>query len=226
MKRPTTWLIIASFLATSQGATAAEATAATVKVHIDSPVAAELRRRAANGASFVHACDAPCDQDMPISDDYILVAAGSRTTGVRLAGQEGETVTIQVKAPSEDGKVGGLVMMASGAIGLLVGGTLDLAGALAMSLGNAMGGGAGGGDVVLGVGVAITSVGLVLGVGGAFVFVKSGTTDVTTALSVRAAAAASDDRFLRAPGWRTPSALPRSAQGPVMQTLPIFSRSF
>ena len=208
------------------------ASGSTVKVHINSPVPASLQRRPRGGQAFLRACDAPCDQEMPLSDDYMVSAAGAKTTAVKLAGQAGQTVIIDVDPPSDGGKIGGVAMIVVGAIGLLVGGTVDLVGLAAESVASAPGATndtKSGADSILIVGLVITGISLGLGIGGVVVFFKSGNTDVTAKtgyLTDVPGAPKADDRFVRAPVWHTPSAFERAAQGPAPRTVPIFSRSF
>jgi hypothetical protein len=204
-------------------------TGPAVKVHINSPVFASLQRRPRGGQSFLKACDAPCDLDMPLNDDYMVSAAGAKTMPVKLAGQPGQTVIIDVDPPSDGGKVGGVIMIVVGAIGFSIGLVVDLVGLLVESASNATGS-TSNNDGVLIAGLVITGVSLGLGIGGIVVFVKSGNTDITTKtgfLSPKIPGAPdSDDRYVRTPVWHTPSSFERAAQGPAATTVPIFSHSF
>ncbi len=203
------------------------ATGPTVKVHINSPVLASLQRRPRGGQSFLRACDAPCDMEMPLADDYMISAANSKTTAVKLNGQAGQTVIIDVDPPSDGGKIGGVAMIIVGALGVVVGGFVDFVGLLLEGASTVSGRNSA--DGVLVVGLVITGVSLGLGIGGVVVFFRSGNTDVTTKtgyLTRLPGTEAVDDRFVRAPVWHTPTAFERAAQGPARQTVPIFSRSF
>jgi len=206
------------------------ATGPTVKVHINSPVLASLQRRPRGGQSFLKACDAPCDLDMPLADDYMVTAAGGKTTAVKLAGQAGQTVIIDVDPPSDGGKIGGVIMIVVGIIGFSVGAVVDLVGLALEGASDATSSGKSSADGVLIAGLVITGVSLGLGIGGIVVFFKSGNTDVTTKtgyLTPKIPGAPNvDDRYVRTPVWHTPSSFERAAQGPAATTVPIFSHSF
>jgi hypothetical protein len=227
---PTTAPTVAPTVTAPPVETLPPATGPTVKVHINSPVFASLLRRPHGGSSFLKACDAPCDMEMPVSDDYMVSAAGSKTTPVKLAGQPGQTVIIDVDPPSDGGKIGGVVMIVLGAIGLIVGGSVDFVGLIAESVTTDGSSGKSSADGILIAGLVITGVSLGLGIGGLVVYFKSGNTDVTTRTGyltgVPGVPTMGDDRFVRTPVWHTPSAFERAAQGPAAHTVPIFSHSF
>ena len=181
--------------------------------------------------SYVKACDMPCDLDMPIADDYLLTVAGGKSTNLKFSGQPGQTVIIDVNPPNDGGKVGGVLMIIAGALGLIVGGVVDLVGVVAegaTSASDNAGNTKGGSDGILITGLIITGVSLGLGIGGIVVFFKSGNTDVNThtALLDLPTAPRTDDRYVRTPVWHTPSSFERAAQGPTQTTLPIFSHAF
>jgi hypothetical protein len=193
---------------------------ATVIVHIDSSVFAELRRRPrGSGAPFAFACDAPCDQPMPLQDDYEIIAS-SAVIPVRLAGAPGETVVIDVSPPSDGKKIGGAIMVGFGSVMFVIGAVIDVFGGLQRSWDPS------GSDVMLAGGATVTGIALGLGIGGAVLFAKASSTDVSTKTErgAPAAPATEGDLLVRTPTWRMLDAFDRAAKAPA--TVPLFSRAF
>jgi hypothetical protein len=192
---------------------------ATVTVHITSPTFAELRRRPrGSGAPFEFACDAPCDREMPLGDDYEIIGAGA-VLPVTLASTPGETVNIDVSPPSDGKKIGGALMIASGAVVFVFGAVVGVFGMSQPFENSAR-------DVWLGGALTLTGVALALGIGGGVLYSKASSTDVTTKTEPRALPSVphSDDLFVRTPTWRALDAFDRAAKAP--SAVPIFSRAF
>jgi hypothetical protein len=88
-----------------------------VHVHIASSKHVILNRRIQEGGAWAHACDSPCDQDLPLGDEYEIAGLGSGpTSAFRLRGEPGQSLTITVSPPSVGGEIAGGVLIGAGAL--------------------------------------------------------------------------------------------------------------
>jgi hypothetical protein len=72
-----------------------------VKVHIASDESVILDRRPAGMDTWVPACNAPCDEELPLGDEYRVAGAGLRATRpFRLQGEPGGSVEVRLNAKS------------------------------------------------------------------------------------------------------------------------------
>jgi hypothetical protein len=89
-------------------------------VHIEADVPVALDRR--EGRAWVFVCNAPCDEELPLSGTYRIQGAGVRNSGqFRLNGRPGDHVVLDVSTASKGGFVGGIVVAGVGVVVLLVG---------------------------------------------------------------------------------------------------------
>jgi len=108
-------------------------TGGSAHVHIDSDREVTLERQS-NG-TWLSACSAPCDADLPVDDNYRVVGSGIRASRpFRLAARPGERVYLTVDAASKGAFVGGIVLISIGAPVLLIGGLVLLVAAAADSI--------------------------------------------------------------------------------------------
>jgi hypothetical protein len=89
-------------------------------VHIDSPDPVTLERNTTNGWQF--ACSSPCDRNLSLDYEYRLVGSGIRTTGVfHLQARPGDRIELQVNPSSRGAFVGGIILVSTGPVVMLVG---------------------------------------------------------------------------------------------------------
>lgn len=98
------------------------------RVHISSQTYVRLERRARGTASWLVACEAPCDRDLPPGDSYRVVADGEDASEVDtfcLDAQPGAALTLDVKTnhdrPTTGSKIGGTALLVTGVAGLGIG---------------------------------------------------------------------------------------------------------
>lgn len=197
------------------------------RVHVTSAKRAILYRRPAGTNSWVQACQAPCDVDLPIGDTYRIAGNGlSQSKEIHLEAGPNGFVDLVVDPPSTGGMVIGGVLAGAGGLTGTVGALVALVGASNAGLDcnhyydstyyyskdqceRDKRDGPGlrdAGLVTLGVGAAVGVVGLV-------VFLNSAKTDVD-----QRGHAASDakldlprDAFVRRPEWKTVASSAESA---------------
>jgi hypothetical protein len=103
-----------------------------VKVHISGEPSAVLDRRPAGMETWVPACAAPCDEDLPLGDEYRLSGPGLRSSRqFRLDGSPGGRVELHVNPSS---KTSWWVGAGVGGMGLVI----DLYALYFVALGSAM----------------------------------------------------------------------------------------
>jgi hypothetical protein len=123
----------------------------TVVVHINSPAKVNLERRGAVNAPWEFACEAPCDQRLPATDQYRIVGTNlNESDAFYLDAAKGDKLTLEV-APGEKNKqkiglwvlIGGAVFFVAGAIVIAAGSSnqFDQDGTLSSSRSNALAGG-------------------------------------------------------------------------------------
>jgi hypothetical protein len=186
-----------------------------VWVHIASPKHVTLNRRLDESGSWAHACDSPCDVELPIADEYEIAGLGNGPTkAFRLNASAGQSVVLSIEPPS----IGGIVL----------GGALVLLGGVALYI-----------SAIVGVGIAAACTDEKCGTNGGYVAAAvsggamaaggiiiylSATTDINQHESVPTPARARDTTWLREPVWHTPiDPVPVSTPAFI---IPIFSRSF
>jgi hypothetical protein len=92
-----------------------------VRVHITSPRAMQLYRRLPGTSEWAHACESPCDAELPLGDEYRVTGGGNGgTKEFRLEGQPGGTVEIALDPPAVGGMVAGGLLGGVGGMVLYV----------------------------------------------------------------------------------------------------------
>jgi len=113
----------------------ASAAGGTARVHIEVDRDVTLERQS-NG-TWIPACSAPCDADLPLDASYRIVGGGMRGSSTfRIAAQPGQRVFITVDPASKGGFVGGIILISLGAPVLLIGGLVLLVAAAADDIGS------------------------------------------------------------------------------------------
>jgi hypothetical protein len=202
----------------------------TAKVHINSPNAAILFRKAAGMTTYQKACDAPCDRDMPLSDDYQISGSGLKAVNFRLNAQAGQTVIIDCEPSNDGGKIGGILLIVLGAVTFgIIGLTGNFVALILQGTAKTTGEHHTADDWTRD-SLIIDLVGIAIGVGGIVLLVKSGDSNATQRVGLLNGLPDTtkiDDRYVRVPVWSTPvMSEKQQATGPTPLTVPIFSRSF
>lgn len=189
------------------------------RVHIKASGRVTLYRRAAGTTDLVAACEAPCDEELPLGDTYRVGGSGLTTTHeFTLAGKPGGSVEITVDGPSWAGIVGGGLLTLGGGFTAYVGLLLTLAGGAADSSSRSSYS-ANSAKEVRNVGLGALAVGAVMiGVGLAIVY-PSLKTDLT-----QQAGGASKDAFVRSPTWLTAGPGAETRSTPLM--FPVLGGTF
>jgi len=136
---------------------------ARTHVHITSGRNVQLYRRPEGTESWVRACTAPCDLDLPTADDYRITGDAMPSSGELKLDPERRSVDIHVKAPDKSGMIFGALIAGSSFFCFEAG----LPAAL----------GAPGSNISKGEGQTLLAVGGVAAFVGLYVFVRSFTTD-------------------------------------------------
>ncbi len=194
------------------------------RVHVTSPRRVLLYRRPAGSASWVQACQSPCDMDLPTGDSYRITGNGvPQSKEFRLEVGPSGFVDLVVDPPNHGGMVLGGIVAGGGGMTFLVGSLMALVGASNAGLDcthyyNTQGqyfssqaecdktksdgpGVRDAGLVALGVGAAVTGLGLL-------VFFNSATTDVD---QHGGHAHEQKDAFVRTPVFKTTASSAESA---------------
>ncbi|MDB4941935.1 MAG: uncharacterized protein JWP97_1469 [Labilithrix sp.] len=197
---------------------------ARVHLKTSSTKAAYLYRRAAGTDAFVTACQAPCDELMPLGDTYRVGGGGMQSSKeFQLKGAEGDTINVEADGPSWLGIVGGSGLVLAGGVSAYVGTILALAGnsgcsgyTYETSYGYSSRSGCSdlrpAGFAALGIGAGAIALGLVI-------LYPSMKTDIE-----QERATGPRDAFVRQPTWRTASAQESAAPGTAFPL--VFGRSF
>lgn len=91
---------------------------ATVHIEADTPVTLDKRE----GRSWVFACNAPCDAELPLAGSYRISGQGIRNSAqFKLNARPGDHLVLDVNASSKGAFVGGIVVAGVGVVVLLVG---------------------------------------------------------------------------------------------------------
>ena len=88
-----------------------------VLVHIQSPGPVELESRAPGEKTWAVVCGVPCDQELPLGDDYRFAHGPT----FRLTPMSGGSVLLKVHPASRAGKVGGVALVGVGAFLAVIG---------------------------------------------------------------------------------------------------------
>ncbi len=108
-------------------------------VHLEGDSIVSLERR--EGRSWVFACTAPCDAELPLSGLYRVVGPGVRATpSFRLNAQPGEHIVVDATTASKGGFAGGIVLTSVGGFSFLLGALVLLTVATADAADSASGG--------------------------------------------------------------------------------------
>jgi hypothetical protein len=104
--------------ASVSASTTAHAEAPMVWVHVSSPVPVQLQRHDLDRRVWDVACDAPCDRDLPLEDEYRVAYGKKGASGetFRFASRPGGEVTLTVHPPSETAKSAGDALIGVGAV--------------------------------------------------------------------------------------------------------------
>jgi hypothetical protein len=107
---------------------------ATARVHVSSNVPVRLERHVVERQEWVPVCEAPCDQDLSLADEYRVVdpkhPGGSDP--LRLRAEPGGEVTVTYAPASVPAKVAGGVLVTAGTV-LAVLGTAGLIGGVSLA---------------------------------------------------------------------------------------------
>jgi hypothetical protein len=107
---------------------------ATVWVHLDGPDEARLQQDATGAGDWTTVCAPPCDIQLPVAPDYRIEGGGLKTSSVfKIAGAQGEHVTVTVNGGSKAWFVLGVVITPIGGLLALIGSVIGLAGSIASS---------------------------------------------------------------------------------------------
>jgi hypothetical protein len=90
------------------------------RVRIDSTIPVRLEQRAVRAgraSAWSTACDAPCDRNLPLGDEYRVLYGKDVTAGppFRLRAEAGSKVTLTVRPASKAGEAGGVALVVVGA---------------------------------------------------------------------------------------------------------------
>lgn len=178
-------------------------------VHIEASGSTYLYRAPHGTSDFETVCEAPCDMQLPINDDYMIGGNGTKTTArFKLKAQGGGSVTLKVDGPNWFAIVGGGTLAVVGGMTSYVGLLMAAAGSDHSNSSDGAGT-AGLACFVIGGGVAAL---------GIWAFVRGNSTDI-----VQTSPKAEKDAFLRTPSWRTASATEHGSSA----TFPlVFERRF
>ena len=162
------------------------------RVHIEASGTTYLYRAPHGTEDFETVCEAPCDMDLPINDDYRIGGNGTKTTPrFKLKAQGGGSVILKVDGANWFAILGGGTLAVVGGMTSYVGLLMAAAGSDNHSSSDETGT----------AGLACFVIGGVVAALGAYAFVRGNSTDI-----VQTGPAAAKDAFVRAPSWRSASA--------------------
>ena len=176
-------------------------------VHIEASGTTYLYRAPHGTTDFETVCEAPCDMQLPINDDYKIGGNGTKTTArFKLNAPGGGSVTLRVDGANWFAIIGGGTLAVVGGmtsyVGLLMAASSDHSSN--ESAGTA--------------GLACFLIGGTVAALGAWAFVRGNSTDI-----VQTGPKPAKDAFLRSPSWRTASATEHGSAA----TFPlVFERRF
>jgi hypothetical protein len=191
-----------------------------VHVHIDTRKVVQLYRRPAGGSGFVHACQSPCDMELPLGDEYHLIGSGiSQTKDFHLQGSQDDQVTLTVNGPSAGGMLAGGTLAVGGSIAMYMGALAALSG-LGETCGSTSSYSCGASDGDRKGGLIAFVVGTAAAALGTYVLINAASTDVNQGAAA-SPAAASNDAFVREAMWRTPTSAEGARLDASAVTLPL-----
>jgi hypothetical protein len=89
-----------------------------VRIHIRAPTIVQLYRHV--GVEWVHACESPCDVELPLADEYRTFGGRNGTSQpFRLHGSPGESIEVTVDPPATGGVGLGVALGAFSGLALL-----------------------------------------------------------------------------------------------------------
>jgi hypothetical protein len=199
----------------------------TARVHIESDRPVSLERHV-SGRVWTFVCAAPCDADVPISQEYRIGGSGVRSSrGFNLAARAGEHVTLDVTTSSTGGFAGGIVLTSLGGLTMVVGLMLVLVGSAQADEHRTFGSTATGSSLYTNDGSAnITGGEIALGVGAAAMLlgiIMIGSNSKSSVEQSGEGARAASNAWTRLPTWRTEAT---ATPTPKTTSIPIFSGSF
>ncbi len=207
-----------------------------VRVHIQSKRGVQLYRQPATGGSgWVEACTSPCDEDMPIGDDYRIAGAGIfQSSDFRLEGAPGSQVVLNIDPGTRNGMLLGGVLAAVGGIVDYISLWVLLAGAAQSSCSSGYYSGSyqsgscsNDGKGTTAVGLAMLAGGTAAIVGGVIIMIANGSTGVSQNESTaKTGSARPIDAYRRDPMWATASTPVAGHGSAPALSLPILSGSF
>lgn len=201
------WLAVASAVLVMAAPALARADEDT-KLHVEGRPGLVVEHRDGPTGRWAFACNAPCDEEVPLLDEYRVDGGDA----FRLGRPDGDVVTIRFKPASPAAAAGGVAVTVAGVGGTVLGTLLTLVGvAAARPCTPSSGDGwslCGGGPLPLVTGLVLTGIGIVGIVGGISIVGQSGekVTRVEHAASPRE------------PTWKAPRT---AAAGPSEMILPI-----
>jgi hypothetical protein len=231
------WNVVERVETNGHGAQSAPAPAAPkegplVKVHISGDDTVLLDRRPAGQEAWVPACSAPCDEDLPLGDDYRISGPGLRSSSqFRLEGAPGGRIDVNVNPKT---KTSWWVGAGVGGMGLVI----DVYALYFVALGAAMmsqpcstdyygthscGDDRSAGQGLRNVGLVMLIPGTVAAIVGGGMMLANWRTGITQSSSESATASKPLDAFKRSAEFRGPQAAAPGAPG---FFTPIFSAKF
>jgi hypothetical protein len=204
---------------------------ASVVVHIDADPGVVQEAISPGTGRWALVCAAPCDAPVPFGRQYRIAGDGirpSRAFGIQA--EPGQHVVITVSAGSRGALAGGITLVSVGAVAILVGLSVVLAGALVSCENTDLFTGAcegGSGTGLETAGAIISVAGVAILVGGIVLLASNARTSAVQTLGdlVPQAPPRPETAWLRAPDWHDSlrgeaAGLPRAA------SVSLFSRSF
>ncbi len=207
-----------------------------ILVHVEASRRVSLMRREPDNGEWITACESPCDQQLPLNNEYRLAGSGVTQSGeFELEGKPGQRVVITANVGSTAGLTGGLIVAGVGLLVTIVGlevlataaavNNIDCA-TTTTSTGSCSSKSGG-----VGVGLVITLGGVAAMAIGGIIAIINWKTGQTQELQVpKGTARASLDRprddrtWARSPTWNAPT--PAALGAPRTTEIPLFSRSF
>lgn len=178
-------------------------------VHIEASGSTYLYRAPHGTTDFETVCEAPCDMELPINDDYKIGGNGTKTTPrFKLKAQGGGSVTLKVDGANWFAIIGGGTLAVAGGMTSYAGLLMAAAGSDNSSRNGSAGT----------AGLACFVIGGVVAALGAYAFVRGNSTDI-----VQTGPKAAKDAFVRPPSWRSASA---TEQGNRASFPLVFERRF
>jgi hypothetical protein len=108
------FVVVSTWMVAAPGSARADA---TVRVHVVSPVPVRLERHVPERESWELVCAAPCDQDLPLVDEYRVVDEKQRAAEtIRLRAAPARAITLTYSPASTAATVRGGALVAGGTV--------------------------------------------------------------------------------------------------------------